>query len=509
MRHAIFLADAIEALLRAPEDVLHSLTGAGDNDWEFWIPVPDRLRCPGLGALANTFRPLTIPGAAVSEFNETTSYLDIVRRAARTLPSGAIVIVTAQFSNEGTTDAGEQVLPLEEWLTLYAQDRSAGHPGPSHDPFIDLARQQLRIRHRLEERMLQVLGHGRYIMGKEIEELEEHLAGFIGVKHAIACGSGTDALLMGLLALEAGPGDAVFTTPFTFFATVETIALLGATPVMVDIDPLTLNIDPEKLEHAVADVMKRGELKPRGIVPVDLFGLPADYDAIRSIATRYDLWIIEDAAQAFGASYKGKRCPSFGTIGATSFFPAKPLGAYGDAGAVFTDDDELAEILRSIRIHGQGVDRYNNIRIGLNARMDTLQAAILLEKLHIYPEEIELRQAVAQTYLDYLRPLAERTGELQLPFIPEEYHSVWAQFSIRTPHFAAIQTALSKHGIPTARYYPVPMHLLDAMAYLGYHRGDLPQAEQAAADIISLPFHPYLTKERIARYCEIIASVFP
>ena len=283
--------------------------------------------------------------------------------------------------------------------------------------FIDLPAQQQRIRMQIEENIRKVLDHGQYIMGPEIGALEQALAEYTGVKHAIACSSGTDALLLALMAYGVGPGDAVFTTPFTFIATAEVVALLGATPVFVDIDPRTFNIDPEKLEQAIQAVKQNdprfhplpaasqsAALTPKGIIPVDLFGLPADYDRISAIARENGLFVIEDAAQSFGAEYQGKKAGALADIACTSFFPAKPLGGYGDGGMCFTDDDTLADLMRSIRIHGQGSDRYNNVRVGINGRLDSLQAAILLAKFSLFPEEVELRQTVAQRYTSLLTP---------------------------------------------------------------------------------------------------------
>ncbi len=267
--------------------------------------------------------------------------------------------------------------------------------------FIDLKAQQQRISALLTENIQRVLAHGQYIMGPEIKELETRLAAYVGVKHAISCSSGTDALLMPLMAYGVGPGDAIFTTPFTFIATAEVIQLLGATPVFVDIDPKTFNLDPEALAEAVSRLGQNpgtAHLKPKGIIPVDLFGQPADYDRIHAIAQKHGLFVLEDAAQSFGATYKGRRAGSLAEVAATSFFPAKPLGGYGDGGAVFTDDDELAEVLRSIRVHGQGKDKYENVRIGLNGRLDTLQAAVLLAKLEIFDQEVMDRQRVARQY---------------------------------------------------------------------------------------------------------------
>ena len=369
-------------------------------------------------------------------------------------------------------------------------------------PFIDLKYQYSLIRDEIHAGIDRVLESGHYILGAEIAELEKQLAEYAGVKHALACSSGTDALLMALMALGIGPGDAVFTTPFTFFATVETIALVGATPVFADIDEGTYNIDPAKLEEAILKVEREGKLKPKAVIPVDLFGLTADYKAIKPLADAHGLAIIEDACQAFGAvAPGGKRAPSLGTIGCTSFFPAKPLGCYGDGGAVFTDDDDLFDKMYSILVHGRSAeDRYNNVRLGLNARCDTIQAAVLLAKLKLFPGEVEMRQVVADRYRAGLK------GLVSVQAIPEGCVSVYAQFCPRSPKFAEIQAALKAADVPTARYYPIPMHLLGATEYLGYKKGDMPVAEACAADIFALPMHPYLKAEDIDRICGVIAD---
>ena len=357
-------------------------------------------------------------------------------------------------------------------------------------PFIDLKKQYRRIEKQVDAAIKAVLEHGQYILGPEVADLEKQLAELAGTKYCLACSSGTDALLMAYMALGFKPGDAVFTTPFTFFATVEMIAMTGATPVFADVDPVTYNIDPEKLRAAILKVRAEGKLTPKAIVPVDIFGQSCDYDAIQAIAKEFSLPIVEDGAQAMGALYKGKRVPSFGTIGCTSFFPAKPLGCYGDGGAVFTDDKELYDRMFSILVHGRGGDKYDNILIGLNARLDTIQAAVLLQKLTLFREEIELRQTVAANYAKALE------GLVQTPTVSEDCISVWAQYCPRSKDFAKdfakIQAALKEAGIPTARYYPIPMHLLKAMQYLGYKKGDMPVAEAIAEDIFALPMHPYL-----------------
>jgi len=368
--------------------------------------------------------------------------------------------------------------------------------------FIDLTAQQRRLSEKLNANIAGVLAHGQYINGPEVRELEGTLSAYVGAKYAVGCASGTDALLMALMALEIGPGDAVFTTPFTFVATAEVISLLGATPVFVDIDSATFNIDPAKLALAIQAVKandrslhplpfkpRASPLHPRAVIPVDLFGLPADYDAIGTVAARHGLSVIEDAAQSFGGEYKGRKACSFGAIACTSFFPAKPLGCYGDGGMCFTDDDRLAEVLRSIRGHGQGSDKYENIRIGINGRLDTLQAAILLAKFAIFPEEIDLRQEVARRYNELL------AGSVTTPEILEGCKSAWAQYSILARDSAErsdLMAKLKEAGIPTAIYYPKPLHRQTAFSGLGYKEGDFPVSEDCARRIFSLPMHPYL-----------------
>ena len=377
--------------------------------------------------------------------------------------------------------------------------------------FIDLAAQQKRIRDRIEANITAILDHGRYIMGPEIQHLEEKLAGYVGVTHASACASGTDALLLALMAYDVGPGDAIFTTPFTFIATGEVIGLLGATPVFVDIDPRTFNLDPEKLEQAIQAIAENSttdhplpqpgaSLTARGIIAVDLFGLPANYDRINAAARQHNLFVIEDAAQSFGAEYDGTMAGNLADIGCTSFFPAKPLGCYGDGGMCFTNDGKLAETMESLRLHGKGTHKYDNVRIGINGRMDTLQAAILLAKFDIFPEEIDLRQKVARRY----NRLLNQQAEVVTPAIFDGMKSAWAQYSVLAKdaaHREALQEKLKAAGIPTAIYYPRPLHLQTAFRHLGYKQGDFPISEDFSNRIFSLPMHPYLSgadQERIA-----------
>ena len=364
--------------------------------------------------------------------------------------------------------------------------------------FIDLRRQYSLIKDNVDSAVVNVMNHGKYIMGPEVRQFECDLAAFVGSRHAIGCSNGTEALTMALMALGIGRGDAVFTTPFTFFATTETIAREGATPVYCDIDPGTYSMDAEKLESAIEKTLAEGRLVPRAICPVDLFGLAADYRRIVPIARKYNLAIIEDAAQALGAVQDGRRAPTFGTIGCTSFFPAKPLGCYGDGGAVFTDDDSLAEKLRSIVVHGKGADKYDNVRLGLNGRLDTMQAAILIEKLKIFPYEIEERQRVAKAYM------RELDGVVKLPRIPDGNVSVWAQFCVQHPKRDAIVAALKERGIPCNVYYPKPMHLLGAMEYLGLGPGSFPNAEDVSRQVFALPMHPYLSEADVAEVSSAI-----
>jgi len=368
--------------------------------------------------------------------------------------------------------------------------------------FIDLAAQYKKLKEDIDENIHKVLNHGRYIMGPEVAELESKLAEYVGVKHCISCSNGTDALLMPLMAWGIGEGDAVFTTPFTFIATAEVVSLLGATPVFADIDPDTYNIDPVKLEESIEKVIKEGKLTPKVIVPVDLFGLPADYDKIETIAKRYGLKILEDAAQGFGGIYKGRRACSFGDAAGTSFFPAKPLGCYGDGGAIFTNDDELAAKLKSIRVHGQGADKYDNVRVGLNARLDTLQAAILLPKFEAFVRyELDERNRFAARYTEGLK------GVVKTPVVPEGLLSSWAQYSVLADSGEQrknLQDKLKEAGIPTMIYYVRPLHLQSAYSGLGYKKGGFPVSEDVSQRIFSLPMHPYLEDSVIDNVVKII-----
>jgi dTDP-4-amino-4,6-dideoxygalactose transaminase len=369
--------------------------------------------------------------------------------------------------------------------------------------FIDLKRQYAEIEKQINDGIHAVLEHGRYVLGPEIIELEKQLAEFAGVKHCVACSSGTDALLMPLMAWGIGPGDAVFTTPFTFIATAEVIKLAGATPVFVDIDERTYNIDPDKLDEAIGKVKSEGNLIPKLIIPVDLFGLPADFSAIIPIAEKHGLKILEDAAQGFGGEINGRKSGSWGDAAATSFFPAKPLGCYGDGGAVFTNDSELDKLLRSIRMHGEGEERYDNVRIGINGRLDSIQAAVLLAKMEIFDKEIKMRNDVADKYINAL------DGKVVTPYIPTDHTSCWAQFCVlaeNEEHRSELQAKLKEKDIPTAIYYPKPLHLQDAFADLGYKKGDFPVTDKIAGRIFALPMHPYLTDEEINLIAETIGG---
>jgi UDP-2-acetamido-2-deoxy-ribo-hexuluronate aminotransferase len=366
-------------------------------------------------------------------------------------------------------------------------------------PFIDLKAQYEALKPKIQERINRVLDHGQYIMGPEIFELEEKLAEYVDVKHCIAASSGTDTLLIAMMALGIKPNDEVITTPFTFIATGEMIALIGATPVFVDIDPSTFNINPAKIEAAITP-------KTKAIMPVSLYGQCADFDAINAIANKHGLPVIEDAAQSFGATYKGKKSCALSTIGSTSFFPSKPLGCYGDGGALFTNDDSLAKLMREIRLHGQD-RRYHHSRIGINGRMDTLQAAILLAKLDRFIDwEVPQRQAIGARYSEQLTSLGATEGDaaIQTPYIESYNTSVYAQYTVQAYNRDAITKKLNDAGIPTAVHYPIPLHLQPVLAGLELKEGDYPISEEAARSVMSLPMHPYIN---IASQESIIRAV--
>ncbi len=366
--------------------------------------------------------------------------------------------------------------------------------------FIDLGAQRERIRDKLTAAIDRVVNEGKYILGPEVAEFEKQLAAYVGVKHVVACANGTDALLLPLLASGIGPGDAVFVPSFTFAATAEVVALAKAEPVFIDIDPDTYNIDIDSLEAAIAMIKAEGRLKPRAIIPVDLFGLAADYDAIAEIAARENLMVIEDAAQSIGGKADGKMCGAFGTVGSTSFYPAKPLGCYGDGGAMFTNDDELAARLRSFAFHGKGETQYDNVHVGLNSRLDTLQAAILIEKLAILEDEMVARQKVAQRYRDGLHNV------VKVAHAPESRRSAWAQYAIETPHRDELKAHLQSLGIPSVIYYVKPLH--QQVAYNHYPRTPkgLPVSESLPERILCLPMHPYLSNQDQDRIINAISD---
>lgn len=352
--------------------------------------------------------------------------------------------------------------------------------------FIDLEAQYKHLKDKIDSRIQKVLDHGIYIMGPEVQELEQNLSEYVGVKHTVSCANGTDALTLALMVLDIKPGDAVFCPTFTFFSTAETIAFEGATPVFVDSDKDTFNICPTDLVKRIEAVVAEGKLKPKAIISVDLFGLPSNYPALRKIADKYDLKIIEDAAQGFGGEINGQRAGSFGDIATTSFFPAKPLGCYGDGGALFTDNDEYADLLRSYRVHGKGKDKYDNVRIGMNSRLDTIQAAILIEKLEAFPQELINRNKAAEKYTARLK------DKYKTPIVPEGYLSSWAQYTLVANDRDAEMAEYKAKGIPTMIYYRTCMHEQSAFSYLGYKLGDFPIAELHSRTVFSLPMHPYL-----------------
>lgn len=346
--------------------------------------------------------------------------------------------------------------------------------------FIDLKAQQSRIKAEIDAGIQRVLAHGQYILGPEVAELEEKLAAYVGAKYCITCANGTDALQIVQMAFGIGPGDEVITPGFTYIATAETVAVLGATPVYVDVNPKTYNLDVEKLEAAITP-------RTKAIIPVSLYGQCADFDAINAIAAKYNLPVIEDAAQSFGATYKDRKSCNLSTVACTSFFPSKPLGCYGDGGAIFTNDEELAKVIRQIARHGQD-RRYHHIRVGVNSRLDTLQAAILLPKLEIFDNEMQARQHVAETYTKLLN----EAGILTTPFIEVHNQSAWAQYTIQVENRSEVQAKLKEQGIPTAVHYPIPLNKQPAVAD---DNAVLPVGDAVAERVMSLPMHPYLTIE--------------
>lgn len=363
-------------------------------------------------------------------------------------------------------------------------------------PFIDLQAQRRRLGEPLNRAIQAAVEGGQWVMGAQVRELEERLAAFAGVKHCISCANGTDALMIVLRAWDVGPGDAVFVPAFTFAASAEAVVLVGASPVFVDVLEDTFNLDPASLEAAIASVRREGKLEPRVVMTVDLFGQPADYRAIEKIAAREKLKLLCDTAQGFGGVLDGRNTAATGDAASTSFFPAKPLGCYGDGGATFTNDDALADLLRSIRVHGEGRDKYENVRIGVNSRLDTIQAAILLEKLKIFPDEIEKREAVAQRY----NRRFTQSNNIRVPRVIEGAQSTWAQYTIQVTDRDKVQAALKEQGIPTAIYYPIP--LSQQKAYRQFPAVPTPVSEKLSQAVISLPMHPYLDEPTL----EVIAD---
>ncbi len=373
---------------------------------------------------------------------------------------------------------------------------------PVSIPFIDIAAQRLCLGSAIDTAVKRVLTHCQFIMGPEVRAFEADLAAFCGARHAVTCASGTDALVLALRAMDIGRGDAVICPSFTFCATAEVAALVGATPVFVDVDADTFNIDVNAIAGAIESAKEAG-LKPKAIIPVDLFGLPADHAAIAAVAKAANLCVIDDAAQAFGALYHGRRIGTFAHATTTSFFPAKPLGCYGDGGAVLTDDDGIADAIRSLRVHGQGKDKYDNVRIGLASRLDTIQAAILSEKLQIFPDEIEARNVIANRY-------AQGLGDLvTVPMAPADSVSVWAQYTIRLAggRRDELAAALKTEGIPTAVYYPIPLHRQVAYKDFPVGRGGMAVSERLAAEVISLPMHAYLDEGDQSRIIDAVRRI--
>lgn len=366
--------------------------------------------------------------------------------------------------------------------------------------FIDLQAQRAQLGTTIDTAIARVLAHGRYILGPEVGELEAALSSRTDNCHVVSCANGTDALQLSLRAFGAAPGDAIFVPAFTFAATAEVVCLVGATPVFVDIDPATYNISADSLKAAIAATRQDGTLRPAGIIPVDLFGQPADYDAVEAIARDNGLWVLEDAAQSFGAALGTRKCGTFGDAATTSFFPAKPLGAYGDGGAIFTADAELAGKLRSLRVHGHGQDKYDNVEIGTNSRLDTLQAAILLEKLKLFDAELDSRDRIAARYTELLSDIVET------PLIMQGASSVWAQYTIRTRQRDELRQALNSAGIPTAIYYPRPLSRQSAYTAFPVAPGGVPASDAAAAEVLSLPMHPYLDETQQDRVIDAIRA---
>ena len=441
-------------------------------------------------ALLNSVEVLSNAG-----FEQTAIYLQAhdfeaaqIAAAARSLSGQAVCVVTEdkRFDTLGEVTA----LPPAQALA-WLQTPAVPPTSDTSLPFIDLASQQAQLRPQLEQGIEQMLRHGQYILGPEVAKLEEKLAAYTGARHCITVANGTDALQIAQMALGIGPGDEVITPGFTYIATAETVALLGAKPVYVDIDPRTCNLDPALLEAAITP-------RTKAIIPVSLYGQCADFDAINAIAAKHGIAVIEDAAQSFGATYKGRKSCNLSTIACASFFPSKPLGCYGDGGAIFTNDDELAKVLRQIARHGQD-RRYHHIRVGVNSRLDTLQAAILLPKLAVLDEEMALRQQVAQRYTQMLN----QAGMANTPHIAPHNQSAWAQYTVQVSNRGAVQEKLKAAGIPTAVHYPIPLNQQPAVAD---PHAQLPVGDAVAQRVMSLPMHPYLDEGSIARIVQVILS---
>jgi len=370
--------------------------------------------------------------------------------------------------------------------------------------FNDLSAQYNHLKSDIDAGIAKVIEGCHFISGPEVTELEQKLCDYTGRKYCVSTANGTDALLMPLMALGIGKGDAIFVPTFTFVATSEVASLVGATPIFCDVQKDTFNIDPESLRQKIQEVLKKGRLKPKAVIAVDLFGQPANFSAIEPICKEYNLLLIEDAAQGFGGAINGKKACSFGDVSTTSFFPAKPLGCYGDGGAIFTDDQELYEHLVSIRVHGKGEQKYDNIRVGLNARLDTLQAAILLPKLREFDTENATRNAAAAKYTELLH------NKFNTPIVPDGFLSSWAQYTIKaesTAQRTKIMDALKAAGIPCMIYYPKPLHLQQVYEYLGYKQGDLPISESLCGTVFSLPMHGYLKPEIVEHICEVLKNI--
>ena len=370
--------------------------------------------------------------------------------------------------------------------------------------FRDLKTQYHVLKDEMDQAILDVVASSAYVMGPKIKEMETAFADYVGVKHCIACNSGTDALLLALKAWDVKPGDAVFVPSFTFFASAEVIAMQGATPVFVDVDPVTFNMDDADLQRKIKQVISGGVLTPKAVIAVDLFGLPANFESIRATAERFRLYVLEDAAQGFGGRIGERKACTFGDISTTSFFPAKPVGCYGDGGAVFTNNDEWAALIESYHIHGKGSDRYDNVRIGMNSRLDSIQAAILLVKLKAFKDhELEDVNKVASRYTELLR------GMVKTPVVPEGFYSSWAQYTIQVDSKetrSRLQTALKEKDIPTAVYYPIPMHRQTAFNYLNAEDNACPVSDQLAERVLSLPIHPYLSQKDQDLVCDTLRS---